>query len=84
METHFRGDLRYLSGQPPDRPKDGLKDCRIYEAVLEVVRADRAASRPRYLVTRDSDFDYEELAAELAAHGVATRRDPGKLYGELR
>lgn len=65
-ELHFRGDLRFLSGRPPDRPVDGLKDCRIYEAVLEIVRADQGTPRPRYLVTRDSDFDMPELTVELA------------------
>jgi hypothetical protein len=29
-DLYFRGDLRYLRGDPPDRPVDGLKDCRIY------------------------------------------------------
>lgn len=26
-DVHFRGDSRYMSGRPPDRPVDGLKDC---------------------------------------------------------
>jgi hypothetical protein len=83
MDLHFRGDLRYLEGRPPDRPVDGLKDCRIYEAVLEVAKGDSSA-RPKVLVTRDSDFDVQELIDELASHGFKIRRDPGKLFGELR
>ena len=83
-ELHFRGDLRYLAGRPPDRPVDGLKDCRIYEAVLEILTNDQATPRPRYLVTHDSDFDFPELEAELQSLGTSIRKDPGKLYGELR
>jgi hypothetical protein len=82
-DIHFRGDLRYLSGRPPDRPVDGLKDCRIYEAILEIARAD-TASRPKFLVTRDADFDVPELIAELAVLGFSIRKDPGRLYGELK
>jgi predicted nucleic acid-binding protein len=84
MDLHFRGDLRYLGGRPPDRPVDGLKDCRIYEAVLEIAKADQAAQRPKFLVTRDSDFDMKELVDELAALGFTIRKDPGGLYGQLR
>ena len=47
MALHFKGDLRYLGGYPPDRPVDGIKDCRIYEAVLDIVRGDAANTRPR-------------------------------------
>jgi hypothetical protein len=64
-----------LSGLPPDRPVDGLKDCRIYEAVNP---------RSRFLVTRDADFDMPELVSELDALGFKIRKDPGRLYGELR
>jgi hypothetical protein len=78
----MRGDLRYLAGHPPDRPGDGLKDCRIYEAVLEIAEAERATARPKFLVTRDSDFD--ALEADLTALDFKIRKDPGRLYGELR
>ncbi|MBI2373301.1 MAG: DUF4935 domain-containing protein [Deltaproteobacteria bacterium] len=83
-DIHFKGDLRYLSGRPPDRPVDGLKDCRIYEAILCIARADASKSRRRFLVTRDSDFDHAELLAELGLHGFGIRKDPGRLYAELR
>jgi hypothetical protein len=82
VELHMRGDLRYLAGHPPDRPRDGLKDCRIYEAVLEIAQAEQAMTRPRFLVTRDSNFD--ALESELTAFGFKIRKDPGRLYGELR
>jgi predicted nucleic acid-binding protein len=84
VDVHMRGDLRYLAGHPPDRPADGLKDCRIYEAVLEVAQAERATSRPKFLVTRDSDFDVQELETELAGVGFTIRKDPGRLYRELK
>jgi len=84
VDVHFRGDLRYLEGRPPDRPSDGLKDCRIYEALLEIARNDRAMTRPKFLVTRDSDFDIKELVDELDLLGFKIRKDPGRLYGELR
>ncbi len=86
MEVHFKGDLRYLGGYPPDRPVDGIKDCRIYEAVLEIVKADVANTRPRRVyVTKDRDFSrYNELIDELMSHGVEMSSNLGKLYGELR
>jgi predicted nucleic acid-binding protein len=83
-DVHFRGDLRFLSGRPPDRPVDGLKDCRIYEAVLEIAQADQANTRPKFLVTRDADFDVKELVNELTALGFTIRKDPGRIYGELK
>lgn len=61
-----------------------MKDCRIYEALLEIARADQATPRARCLVTRDSDFDVKELVDELAALGVTIRKDPGRLYAELK
>lgn len=82
-EIHHRGDIRYLEGRPPDRPVDGLKDCRIYEAVLSIAESERSKERPKFLVTRDSDFDFPELVEELATLGFHIRRDPGRLYGEL-
>lgn len=84
MDLHFRGDLRYLEGRPPDRPVDGIKDCRIYEAVLQIARDDQTTQRHKFLVTRDSDFDMKELVDELAALGFTIRKDPGYLYGQLR
>jgi predicted nucleic acid-binding protein len=84
MAIHFQGDLRYLSGHPPDRPTDGIKDCRIYEAILDVAKGDEVNRRPKFLVTKDSDFDYPELRAELATLGFSIRGDLGRLYGELR
>jgi hypothetical protein len=86
MEIHFKGDLRYLGGYPPDRPVDGIKDCRIYEAVLEIVKADAANVRPRRVyVTKDRDFSkYSELVDELKGHGVELSGNLGQLYGELR
>ena len=80
VEIHFKGDLRYLGGYPPDRPVDGIKDCRIYEAVLEIVKRTR-----RVYVTKDSDFSsYSELVDELRSHGVELANKLGQLYGELR
>src|SRR5262245_10084207 len=85
QDIHFRGDLRYLSGRPPDHPVDGLKDCRIYEAILEIANAEKANARPKYLVTRDSDFlDFTELIEELKALGFEVRKDSGRLYRELK
>ena len=83
-DIHLRRDLRCLAGRPPDRPVDGLKDCRIYEALLEIARNDQSNARPRFLVTRDSDFDVGELIGELAGLGFKIRKDPGRLYGELK
>ncbi len=83
QDLHFRGDLRYLKGLPPDRPVDGVKDCRIFEAILAIAQADVETSRKKYLVTKDSDFDYPELVDELGRLGFVLRKDPGGLYGEL-
>lgn len=84
-EIHFRGDLRYLSGYPPDRPVDGLKDCRIYEALLTIARSDKKRRRRlRFFVTKDSDFRWNELLTELTALGFTVRDDPGRLFGELK
>lgn len=83
-ELHFLGDLRFLEGRPPDRPADGLKDCRIYETVLSVAKHDFGTARPKYFVTRDADFDSAELVEELAALDFQIAKEPGKLYGQLR
>ncbi|MBI5528063.1 MAG: hypothetical protein HY897_17160, partial [Deltaproteobacteria bacterium] len=45
---------------------------------------DEANVRRKYLVTKDSDFDRPELVAELGGLRFDLRRDPGKLYGELK
>lgn len=86
QELHFLGDLRFLRGDPPDRPRDGIKDCRIYEAILALAREEneREIGRPRYLVTKDSDFDYPTLREELRELGWEIHNKPGKLYGDIR
>lgn len=86
IELHFRGDLRYLRGDPPDRPVDGIKDCRIYEAVLEILRGDADNPRQRRVyLTQDSDFaKYPGLVNELGRFGCELATQPGKLYGQLR
>lgn len=80
----MRGELRCLEGRPPDRPIEGLSDCRIYEALLHIARDEAAISRQKVFVTRDSDFDKPELIDELTALGFVIRKDSGRLYGELR
>lgn len=84
LQVHFQGDLRFLSGRPPDRAVDGLKDCRIYEAILSIAVAETERESPKCLLTKDSDFDYQELKDELLQYGVTMRKDSGKLYAELR
>jgi predicted nucleic acid-binding protein len=84
MDLHFRGDLRFLRGDPPDRPVDGIKDCRIYEAVFSIAQAELGRTGMKYLVTRDGDFDYQELRDELNALGFIIRSDIGPLFKELR
>lgn len=83
-DVHLRGELRFIAGHPPDGPADGLKDCRIYEAVLEVARNDAANFRPKLLVTKDADFAVKELIDELGSFGFGIRKDPGRLFGELK
>ncbi|MEX1366147.1 MAG: PIN domain-containing protein [Nannocystaceae bacterium] len=83
-EIHFRGDLRFLSGRPPDRPIGGIKDCRIFEAILEIAAEQERGERLKYVVTKDQDFDHEELRLQLDAQGFSIRKDPGRLFGELR
>ncbi|WP_441292334.1 PIN domain-containing protein [Sorangium sp. KYC3313] len=86
VDVHFKGDLRYLGGYPPDRPVDGIKDCRIYEAVLEIAKADTANVRARRVyVTKDRDFaNFGELVTELRGYDVELAGNLGQLYGELR
>jgi len=82
QNLHFLGDIRYLKGLPPDRPVDGLKDCRIYEAILAIGEKFQTQERPKFLVTKDSDFSHPELKQELRELGFEIRSDPGRLYGE--
>jgi predicted nucleic acid-binding protein len=82
--AHLKGELRYLSGRAPDGPLEGLKDCRIYEAVLEIAQEDQQNKRDRYFVTRDGDFQKPSLIAELASLGVTLEHQVGKLYAALR
>jgi hypothetical protein len=81
-EAHLEGYLRYLAGHPPDRPRKGLKDCRIFEAVKAVALSDSPLTRPlRVFLTKDSDFD--AVTPELLPLGVRLERQVGRLYGEL-
>ncbi len=82
--AHLKGELRYLSGRAPDAPSKGLKDCRIYEAVLEIAQGDQLNNRDRYFVTRDEDFRKTSLIDELASLGVTLAHQVGKLYAALR
>lgn len=84
QEVKLRGELRYIAGRPPARPDGDVSDCCIYEATLEIARAERGQERPKFLVTRDNDFDAPELQAELTSLGFHIRKDLGRLYGELR
>lgn len=86
VDVHFRGDIRYLEGRAPDRPVDGLKDCRIYEALLEILRVDKGNSRThKVFATKDGDFTkFPDVVAEVQALGAQMRGDLGRLYGELR
>jgi predicted nucleic acid-binding protein len=84
VDLHFRGDLRFLEGVPPERRGDGLEDCRIYEALLEIARSEPHVQRAKYLVTRDADFQVKELLEELAGLGFKISKDPSELYEQLR
>jgi predicted nucleic acid-binding protein len=69
-DLHFQGDLRFVRGLPPDRPKRGIQDCRIFEGVLDIARTDAANVRKRFFLTKDSDFQKDDCRAELRAVGV--------------
>ena len=84
VDLHFRGDLRFLEGVPPEHRGDGLEDCRIYEALLEIAKSEPHAQRAKYLVTRDTDFHVKELLEELGGFGFKISQDPSKLYAQLR
>lgn len=81
-EIHYLGDLRFVSGLPPDKPKRGVQDCRIFEAVLAIARQDAAVARPeRFFLTKDSDFrDQEAVVDELRAVGVTLVGAAGPIY----
>lgn len=70
---HYEGDLRFVKGLPPDRPKNGVQDCRILEAMLDIARNDQSTMREaRYLLTKDSDFHKDpEIVRELDSVGVS-------------
>lgn len=84
QELHFRGDLRFLRGDPPDRPRDGIKDCRIYEAVLAIANLEIGNSRDKFFVTKDSDFDFPELVDELSQLGFKINSNVAQLYYALK
>jgi predicted nucleic acid-binding protein len=81
-EIHYRGDLRFAQGLPPDQPKRGVQDCRIFEAILEIARNDRAVNTrsARYLLTKDSDFLKQAgIARELEAVGVQLEKSAARI-----
>lgn len=69
-EIHYKGDLRYVQGLPPDEPKRGVQDCRIFEAALAIGRADATSSRPRFFLTKDSDFLKKESVNSWVASSL--------------
>lgn len=81
-DIHYRGDLRFIQGLPPDEPRRGVQDCRIFEAVLDIARNDGGNSRQRYFLTKDSDFSKKHgVKDELRAVGVELVTSAGLLYG---
>lgn len=84
-EIHYLGDLRYLQGLPPDEPRRGVQDCRIFEAVLAIARTDSETQRPaRFFLTKDSDF-LKKLGVkeELAKVGVELIGTVGPIYWQF-
>jgi len=80
QDLHFRGDLRFVQGLPPDEPKRGVQDCRIFEAVLDIARRD-GVPRSRYLLTKDSDFSKKQgVKDELLTVGVELVVTAAPLY----
>jgi len=81
-EIHYLGDLRFVRGLPPDKPKRGVQDCRILEAVLAIARQDAAVARPeRFFLSKDADFrDQQGVADELRAVGVTLVGAAGPMY----
>lgn len=83
-DIQFRGDQRFLAGLPPDEPGKGLKDCRLFEAVLEIAKSDHSNQRPwKAFITKDTDFEFENLHKELGEYNFEIRRDIGALLGRL-
>jgi predicted nucleic acid-binding protein len=84
-EIHYKGDLRYVQGLPPDEPKRGVQDCRIFEAVLAIGRADAANLRPaRYFLTKDTDFLKKSgVSEELNVLGIELVGSAGRVYGRF-
>ncbi len=81
-EIHYKGDLRYVQGLPPDEPKRGVQDCRIFEAALAIGRADVANNRPaRFFLTKDSDFIRKAgVRVELNALGIELVDSASRIY----
>ncbi len=85
VAVHLAGDLRCVGGYPPDDIRQGIQDCRIFEAVLAIARDDHGVVRPmKAFLTRDSDFDVPELHNELSALDFTMRSDVGAVYGDCR
>lgn len=84
-EIHYKGDLRYVQGLPPDEPRRGVQDCRIFEAALEIGRADAATIRPaRFFLTKDSDFLKKAgVKDELNTLGIELVGSAGQIYGRF-
>jgi predicted nucleic acid-binding protein len=82
-DLHYLGDLRFVRGLPPDKPKRGVQDCRIFEAVLAIARQDAGVARPaRFLLTKDADFlGQQGVRDELLALGVTLVGAAGPIYG---
>jgi predicted nucleic acid-binding protein len=82
LEIHYRGDLRFVQGLPPDEPKRGVQDCRIFEAALAIGRADSANARPgRFFLSKDSDFLKKSgVKEELTALGIELVGSAGRIY----
>ncbi|WP_207217731.1 MULTISPECIES: PIN domain-containing protein [Sorangium] len=84
-DIHYKGDLRYVQGLPPDEPKRGVQDCRIFEAALAIGRADATNNRPaRFFLTKDSDFLKKVgVKDELDALGIELVGSAGQIYGRF-
>jgi predicted nucleic acid-binding protein len=84
-DIHYKGDLRFVQGLPPDEPKRGIQDCRIFEAVLAIAREDAATTRvARFFLTKDGDFLRRSgVSDELRAVGVELVGAAGPIYGRF-
>jgi predicted nucleic acid-binding protein len=85
QEIHYLGDLRYVQGLPPDAPKRGVQDCRIFEAALAIARADAGTTRPaKVFLTKDADFLKKPgVRSELLSLGVELADAAGPLFGRF-